>query len=128
MKERIVWLKSVFLIMVLGVALTGCATAEKDYVLNTEELLAAAKFKMKPADTPEKLNHLKTLTQLKVFPVERDGKRYYVYADAADCKCLYVGNEKAFKYYKDLAVKQRMAENNEDVPSAWAMWGPWGDM
>jgi hypothetical protein len=128
MKERIVWIGPLFLIMLLGVALAGCATAEKDYALNTEELLAAAKFKMKPADTPEKLNHLKTLTQRKIIPIERDGKMYYVYADVANCKCLYTGNEKDFKRYKDLAVKQNLSENNEDVPSAWAMWGPWGDM
>jgi len=39
---------------------------EKSEATDTEQLLAAAGFKMKPADTPERLAHLKTLTQLKV--------------------------------------------------------------
>jgi hypothetical protein len=80
---------------------------------------------MKLADTPEKLAHLKTLTQLKVVPHDRNGKMYYVYADAADCQCLYAGNQEAYQRYENLTVKQNIAEMNEAASMDWGMWGPW---
>ncbi len=126
MKARMTGLKSIAVIAVLGVALAGCAAMEKSEAADTEQLLAAAGFIMKPADTPEKLAHLKTLTQLKVVPHDRNGKMYYVYADAADCQCLYAGNQEAYQRYENLAVKQNIAQMNEAASMDWGMWGPWG--
>jgi hypothetical protein len=64
MKDRMTWLKSIVMITVLGIALAGCAAMEKSEATDTERLLVAAGFKMKLVDTPAKLAHLKTLTQL----------------------------------------------------------------
>ena len=125
MKDRMTGLKSIAAIMVLGIALAGCAAIEKSEATDTEQLLAAAGFKMKLADTPEKIAHLKTLTQLKVVPHDRNGKMYYVYADAADCQCLYAGNQEAYQRYENLAVKQNIAQMNEAASMDWGMWGPW---
>jgi hypothetical protein len=125
MKDRMTWLKSIVMITVLGITLAGCAAMEKSEAVNTEQLLAAAGFKMKLADTPEKIAHLKTLTQLKVVPHDRNGKMYYVYADAADCQCLYAGNQEAYQRYENLAVKQNIAQMNEAASMDWDMWGPW---
>jgi hypothetical protein len=126
MKDRMTWLKSMAIIAVLGIALVGCAAMKKSEATDTEQLLSAAGFKMKLADTPEKLAHLKTLTQLKVVPHDRNGKMYYVYADAADCQCLYAGNQEAYQRYEKLAVKQNIAQMNEAASMDWGMWGPWG--
>jgi hypothetical protein len=125
MKDRITWLKSMAVIAVLGIALAGCAAMEKREAVDTERLLAAAGFKMKLADTPERLAHLKTLTQLKVVPHDRNGKLYYVYADAAGCQCLYAGNPADYQRYENLAVKQNIAQMNEAASMDWGMWGPW---
>jgi len=126
MKDRMTWLKSMAIITVLSIALAGCAAMEKSEATNTEQLLAAAGFKMKLADTPERLAHLKTLTQRKVVPHDRNGKMYYVYADAADCQCLYAGNQEAYQRFENLAVKQNIAQMNEAASMDWGMWGPWG--
>ena len=126
MKDRMTWLKSIVMITFLGIALAGCAAIEKSKATDTEQLLAAAGFKMKLADTPAKLTHLKTLTQLKVVPHDRNGKMYYVYADAADCQCLYAGNQEAYQRYENLAIKQNIAQMNEAASMDWGMWGPWG--
>ena len=112
--------------MVFGVALAGCAAMQKSEATDTEQLLAAAGFIMKSADTPEKLAHLKTLTQLKVVPHDRDGKVHFVYADAAYCQCLYAGNQEAYQRYENLTVKQNIAQMNEDAMMNWGMRGPWG--
>ena len=126
MKERLAWLKPVAVITVLGIALAGCASMEKSKATDTEQLLAAAGFKMKLADSPEKLAHLNTLTQRKVVTHERNGKNYYVYADADYCKCLYAGNQENYQRFEKLLVKQNIAEMNEDASMDWGMWGPWG--
>ncbi|MEJ2474113.1 MAG: hypothetical protein P8Y74_09535 [Desulfobacterales bacterium] len=126
MKSQMTWLKSMGIITVLSIALAGCAAMKKSEATDTEQLLAAAGFKMKLADTPERLAHLKTLTQLKVVPHDRNGKMYYVYADAAYCQCLYAGNQEAYQRYENLAVKQNIAQMNEAASMDWGMWGPWG--
>lgn len=126
MKERLAWLKPVAVITVLGIALTGCASMEKSKATDTEQLLAAAGFKMKLADSPEKLAHLNTLTQRKVVTHERNGKNYYVYADADYCKCLYAGNQENYQRFEKLLVKQNIAEMNADASMDWGRWGPWG--
>jgi hypothetical protein len=126
MKNRMTGLKCLLVITVLVIALAGCAAIKKSEATDTEQLLAAAGFKMKPADTPEKLAHLKSLTQMKVVPHDRDGKMYWVYADADYCKCLYVGDEEAYQRYENLLVKKNIAEMNEDAAMNWGLWGPWG--
>jgi hypothetical protein len=121
------------IVAVLAVILAGCAAIQNQQAIETERLLAAAGFQMRFADTPEKLRHLKTLTQRKLTPHQRDDKVYYVYADATSCECLYVGTEKAYQRYQNLALQKEIAEEqrvaaqmNEDAAMDWGMWGPWG--
>ena len=127
MKKKIAWLKSIAVITVLGIVLAGCAALQKSETTDTEQMLAAAGFNMRPADTPEKLAHLKTLTQRKLISHERDGKVYFVYADADNCKCLYAGNQENYQRYQSLSVKKNIAEMNEAAPMDWGMWGPWDE-
>jgi hypothetical protein len=117
----------------LTILLTGCASTRNAKAIETERLLAAAGFQIRLADTPEKLDHLKTLTQRQLVPHQRDDSLYYVYADATACKCLYVGTEKAYQRYQDLLLRKRIsderleaAEMNQDAELDWGMWGPWG--
>jgi hypothetical protein len=135
MKQKAVWLKSVVITTALGITLAGCAGMQNKKAIQVERLLAASGFQMKLADTPERLAHLKTLTQRKLVPHQRDGKVHYVYADATFCQCLYVGSEKAYQRYRDLALKQNLAaeqryaaEMNEAGEMNWGMWGAWQPM
>jgi membrane-bound lytic murein transglycosylase len=125
MKNRIIWLNCILAVAILFAALAGCASVKKSNATDTENLLAASGFRMKQADTPEKLEHLKTLTQRKVVPQDRNGTTYYIYADAEFCKCLYAGNEEAYQKFRNLSEKQNIAEMNENAAMDWGMWGPW---
>lgn len=125
MKARKTGLRSIVVITALGIALAGCASIEKSRATDTEQKLAAAGFKMKVADSPEKLAHLKTLTQRKVVPHDKDGKPAYIYADAEFCMCLYAGGEAAYDRYEKMVVRQNIAEMNEAASMDWGMWGPW---
>ena len=135
MKQKAVWLKSVVITTALGIALAGCAGMQNKKAIQVERLLAASGFQMKLADTPQKLAHLKTLTQRKLVPHQRDGKVHYVYADATLCQCLYVGSEKAYQRYQDLALKKKLADEQRDAAEMneaeemnWGMWGAWRPM
>ena len=46
-------------------------------------------------------------------PLAKMQKEYFVYADAANCKCLYAGNQENYQRYQSLSVKQNIAEMNE---------------
>ena len=112
-------------------AVAGCASR---IAMDTERTLAAAGFHMKLADTPEKLAHLQTLEpQRRLVPHSQDGETRYVWADAKYCKCLYAGSEQAYQRYQNLAIQQKLAneqmeaaEANEDASMNWDMYGEWG--
>ena len=98
--------------------------------LTTEQLLAAAGFQQKAADTPAKLAHLETLTPArKLVAHQRDGHLYYVYADPELCKCLYVGTAAQYQ----LALEKRreseelvaMQQSPDDDAVIWNLWAPW---
>ena len=119
--------------VVLIVVLAGCAAMRQERARDKENMLAAAGFQMKPADTPKRVAHLQTLTPLKLLPYTRsDGKLLYVYADPKGCNCLYVGDETAYQRYRALQQEQKVAQEqmvtaqmNADAAMDWGLWGPY---
>ncbi|HEY7253160.1 MAG TPA: hypothetical protein VIG37_21860 [Methylomirabilota bacterium] len=123
-------MRAIVVMVVLAVA--GCATVRGQDALAAEQVLAAAGFHMKLADTPEKLARLQTLTPGKLVPHQRDGRLYFVYADPDFCKCLYVGTEQNYQEYQRLGLQRRLADEqlmaaqtNLYAPMSWEAWGPW---
>lgn len=126
-------LKPIVILAGIALALSACAAIQNQQAIEMERLLAASGFQMRLADTPEKLAHLKTLTQRRLVPHRHQGNLYYVYADATSCQCIYIGNEKAYQRYQNLALQKQIAderrmaaEMNEDAAMNWGLWGPWG--
>jgi hypothetical protein len=120
-------------LLALGLGMTGCAAIRARQAAETEQVLAAAGFRMKPADTPEKLAHLQTLTPRKVVRYTRDAQPHYVYADPDTCKCMYVGDEQGYQKYQELCLQKQIADEqlaaaqaNRDASMNWGLWGPWG--
>lgn len=109
----------------LAMVLASCQALENEQAQSTEQLLAAAGFQMKAATTPGQLDNLQAMSQRKIVIHEHDGQPRYVYADAQDCKCVYVGNERDYDEFQRLSVKQEIAEENMDASLDWGMWGPW---
>ena len=123
-------LVSTFVAVLLS-TLSGCASMRDRDAIKTERILAASGFRMKLADTPEKLAHLQTLPQRKLTPRPKDGGVWYVYADASSCKCLYAGSEEAYQRYQKIVVQQQFsrqqlesAEMNDEASMDWGVRGP----
>ena len=126
-------MKSMAIGLMIALTLIGCATIQKGETLDKEQVLAAAGFTIKLADTPEKLAALQGLPQHQLITGVKDGKMIYLYADATACKCLYLGNEKAYQRYQRFALEKQIAreelytaQTNADMDMDWGIWGPWG--
>jgi hypothetical protein len=120
------------LLLVLAAAVlgfTGCASLEAP---NTESLLSAAGFKTKTPSTPKQMAFYSNLS---TFELERHvikGQVVYTYADKKN-QVIYFGDEAAYQRYRQLSLKQEIAEEqvaaaemNEDSALDWDGWGPWG--
>jgi len=119
-------------VMALGLA-CGLGACAAQQAREMDGMLAAAGFQVRPANTPEKLQQLKTLEPRVLLQTQRDGAPYWVVADPTVCQCLYVGNEAAYQRYEQLKLRKEYAdeqlmaaEMNEDAAMNWSMWGPWG--
>ena len=127
----------------LSLLITSCAMVENRWASETEQELIAAGFITKLANSPEKLEKLKTMKQRAIVLYERDGKNFYVYAND-NKNCIYIGDDKAYQKYQTIKLKQEQAEQAEQIAADnraaasynqaaasqdamdWGMWGPWG--
>ncbi len=103
---------------------SGCSTTTKK-----EDTLSAAGFQTKPADTPQKQAHLKSLPADKLTAVQRDGTMYYTFPDPGK-NVLYVGEEPQYQKYQQLRMEKKIAHEqlnaSEMDSAAWNSWGGWG--
>src|SRR5271170_6189828 len=119
--------------IVLGTgALTACES-QQQRVEQREDLLSAAGFIVRPANTPERQAMLKRLPPHQFVQRVNGDTVHYVYADPLVCGCLYVGTQQAYNQYKlhqqqqHLADEQQMtAQAYSDAAWNWSAWGPWG--
>jgi hypothetical protein len=100
---------------------SGCATAMK-----AEDALTASGFRARPAATVEQQEQLKSLPARKVSSVQKDGKKYFVYPDAAR-NIIYIGQSAEYQRYQKIRAKWKLPE--EQLNPAEQMqfqWSPDG--
>lgn len=85
-------------LMALGLFADPAAASQE----GTDMKLEDAGFKMRIADTAEKMKHARLIPPRKFIARTKDGKRYYLYSDPDFCKCVFVGDEIAMKTYRDM--------------------------
>ena len=124
--------RRLLLVLATAFAVGGCAAMRRHEARDTGNLLVAAGFRSKLADTPEREQRLRALPPLKMVSQSKDGHLVYRYADPYSCDCLYVGDEQAYAEYKRLALKKQVAEERLEAAEAeesaamdWGLWGPW---
>jgi hypothetical protein len=72
-----VYRKVVMLALIVALPLAGCAAIQRSEAQDKEQLLAAAGFQVKPADTPEKLANLRTMPPRKLVSQAKDENFVY---------------------------------------------------
>ncbi len=115
----------------MAVVLTGCQAE----VERKQEMMAAAGFKVKIANTPERVAELAKLpSQRFTMMTVKSRAVLYLYADPVGCKCVYYGGEEAYGAYQRIAQAQAIADKQlmaarmmQDASWNWGTWGPgWG--
>jgi hypothetical protein len=106
MTTHVQWTRGITVVG-LVMAVSACAAATH----RTESMLAQAGFRQIPADTAQKLTHLKTLPQRQLVQRTYQGQKYYVFADADGCKCMYVGRDQQYQSFQRVAKEARAAED-----------------
>src|SRR4029077_905352 len=77
------------------------ALAQQQTLVIPDNLFTQAGFAVKYATTPEKSRILRSLPPDKLVKRTKDGRTYYVYADAERCNCAYVGTPEAYAAYQN---------------------------
>jgi hypothetical protein len=106
------------------------ASAKKIDGAQTVALLTQAKFVKKAADTPARQASLQSLPQNQLLMRQaKNGATAYLYADAAACQCLYVGDQAAHQQYQALRAQssagydQAAALVNQEGMDDWGITG-----
>jgi len=63
-------------------------------------------FKMKEANTSEKMARLKSIPARKFVRRTRQGVPYFIYADPDYCKCAYIGTQAAMDTFRGMNAPQ----------------------
>jgi len=128
MKSKAAWLGMAVMIMALGIALAGCATAQSSSPAQSQsDLLKAAGFKTHTAKDAH-VTYVKTLPAKKVVLNKYQDKPVYLICTDPSSKQCFLGDEAAYKRYQQLAIQQSISEDQHKVsdersdPEALQMW------
>jgi hypothetical protein len=109
-------------------AFAGC-TSQQQLVGQKEDLLAAAGFQIRTADSPHRLAAMRRLPPNKFVTRVVNGQPVYLYADPLDCRCVYFGTQQNWAAYRQEVFAQQLADEAQMTAlmyqSDWD-WGPWG--
>jgi hypothetical protein len=117
-----------------AVLLLGACASPSAVIGQHEDMLAAAGFTLRPADTPDRVASLKGLPPHKFVSNVRNGRVTYIYADPTICGCLYVGDQAAYGRYQKMVFDKKIADErqmaaqlDENAAMNWSLgpWGPW---
>ena len=114
--------------------LTACATTPQR-ISRKEDLLSAAGFTVKPANTSAREAELRKLPPNEFVTKVKGDRVEYVYADPVQCNCLYIGDQHAYGRFRRMMFQKRLATRREMSAMMYGPgwdwdgwnWGPWGD-
>jgi hypothetical protein len=108
----------------------GCATTASTQ--NKESMLVASGFKTITPKTAAQQQKLQQLPPGHMAMINRNGRTYYVFPDAAHNQA-YVGGPKEYQAYQQLRAANNLAneqletaEMYQDAAMQWGAWGGWG--
>jgi hypothetical protein len=112
----------------MALAVAACATPQQQ-VAQREDLLAAAGFQVRPADSPHRVAAMKRLPANKFVIKLANGNPVYLYADPLVCGCVYFGTQQNWDAYRQEVFAKQLADEAQMTAimnqETWDM-GPWG--
>ena len=86
------------------------AKASEKKAFQTEMLLVRSGFTYKNADTPKKLEEAKKLPPMKLVRHVGPETTTYLFANLENCKCVYFGDEEAYKRFSENVRAERRSD------------------
>jgi hypothetical protein len=109
--------------------LIDCAVPQKE-IIQDQGLLSAAGLSVLRADDAGKRRNLEILPVHRLVTETQEGAVDYVYADPPICRCIYFGDEEAYREYRRLVLDRRLSDQRamEAKPDQRVTldWGTWG--
>ena len=130
MKGKAAWLGVAVMMVVLGIALVGCATGPSSSPAagkSQADLLKAAGFRTHTAQDAH-VAYIQTLPAKKVVSNKYQDKPLYLVCTDPDSKQCFLGDEAAYQRYQQMAIQQSISEDQHKVseerwdPQAQQMW------
>ncbi len=119
-------MKNFFLLSIAAAAalfLTqGCALFNQMNSGSTEQLLVAAGFQERPANTPKRQQMMAKLNPYKVQMRTKGNSVIYIYPDPKK-NVAFVGGPSQYQAYQKLSVQQSIAENQAAAAAEMEMMG-----
>jgi hypothetical protein len=110
-----------------GLLLSACQTPQQA-VQSKEDLLAAAGFTIKPANSPQRIAAMKKLPPHKFVQQAQGPNVVWVYADPTICQCVYFGDQAAWANYRSMVFAKQLA-NEQQMTAVMNQnafdFGPW---
>jgi hypothetical protein len=115
--------KPIRLLAAMGflLAIAGC-TAPTAPVAQKGDMLAAAGFQVRVADSPHRVDQMKRLPPNKFVSRVRNGQPVYLYSDPAACNCVYLGTQQNWDVYQQQLAARRMAKEEVSAAESQAEW------
>jgi hypothetical protein len=121
--------KPICLLAAVGLMLgiSACATSPAQ-VAQKGDMLKAAGFQVRVADSPHRVAQMNQLAPNKVVTRVRNGQKVYLYSDPASCNCVYLGTQQNWDVYQEQRAARRMAKEEIAAAETQAEWdfGAWG--
>ena len=107
----------------LLVLASGCSSTERK-----QNMLSAAGFKPIAANSPQRVEHLKSLPDDRLTTANLNGHNYFVFPDWSE-NLLFVGQEPQYQRYQKMRLESQLPEERvyeAEITDDWAGWGSWG--
>ena len=99
------------LVLAVAIAMVGCASTTQTSTQNKESMLVAAGFKTITPKTSTQQQKLQQLPPGKIAMIQKSGKTFYVYPDAAHNQA-YVGGPQEYQAYEQARAANKLAQEN----------------
>lgn len=128
-------MRFVLLVWIATLGVAGCAADSGNPFVqgeaqSVETQLRFAGFRLLAADTPQRIESMRSLPPLEFSRVFQGDQQFFVYADPVSCLCLWAGTAANYQRFLQLSAEAEVTTEQaiaQDIAFDFDLWDPeWG--